>query len=205
MVGVLAWWGAPRDVQADLAHLKSGATVDIGWDYRVVGEKLHFQLGGGMVAVPMSDVRNIEKTERKRSEETAVRERPELPSESASGSASREPAPPGAETGGSRERLVGAAADVLELIRSMEHSETLAREDQEIALAQISSWDQEVRVIVEELGTGAPESALKATGEDLLRTLRGLEEAVEESDLERVKELAQTLEELLSQLEREGG
>jgi hypothetical protein len=175
--------------------------VDIGWDYRVIEEKVYFRLAGGLVAVPMSDVQRIEKTERKKEEPRAD---PQSPPAQAQASP---PSPPGdsgraeSKPGEQRAILANVIAEALALVREIQSAEELSKPDQESALGQIESWTQDVGSTLEEIRRSEnPDPALLAAGEDLSRGLRALKNALEQGDMSRAGDMERILEEINGRL-----
>jgi len=175
---------------ADLLHLKSGGVVDIGWDYKISGDKVMIKKQEGYIAIPLSDVIKIEKTERKSVPQPTVGEKMEKP-EADEGSAPTE-----VVEGGDSANLVSLIEEVLAYLSRANRSSELSEEDREEGLDLIKTWMEETREIMAK----TRESATRDVAEDLLRELETLDRELGDGKLSSGPKMESSLREMLQRL-----
>ncbi len=179
-----------RQAGADLLHLKSGGVVDIGWDYRMSGDKVIIKKQEGYIAIPLSDVIRIEKTERKSLPQPPVGAKIEKPEED-TGSAS-----PEVVGGGDSAKLVSLVEEVLAYLGRANRSSELSEEDREEGLSLIKTWMDEARDIV----ATTRETAIRDVAEDLLTELETLDRELGDGRLSSGPKIEGSLREMLQRL-----
>lgn len=183
------WW-LQGSSWADLLHLKNGSIVDIGWDYRKSGDKLIIQKKEGTIAVSLSDVDRVEKTQRV-----------SLPSLSKSQEVSQPQEQPEPETPGSeanREVLRRVAQEALDFLGRLEPSAELAEEVRREGLELCEIWIQDTKSALQVEGSSQEE--LTVAGEDLMRVLGELQGALQSSTLDPAGHLEGSLRQILERL-----
>lgn len=180
--------------RADLAHLKSGAVVDIGRNYGISGERLVVRKEAGTIAFPMSDVARIEKTEGQAESGFApVRPTPEASTERAVDDSSEE-----SRSEELRQRLVEIIREAMEFLQAVGPETKLSEAQQADGLESVSSWTRTVQSILEELGTGG--DFLRDIGQEVLRGLEELQRELEAGALERGRDLETAFNNMLERL-----
>jgi len=179
-----------RQALADLLHLKSGGVVNIGWDYKISGDKVMIKKQEGYIAIPLSDVIRIEKTERKSLPQQPVGEKIEKPEEDA-GKASTE-----VVEGGDSAKLISLIEEVLAYLSRANRSSELSEEDREEGLDLIKTWIDETREIVAK----TRETVSRDVAEDLLMELEILDKELGDGKLSSGPKIENSLREMLQRL-----
>jgi len=175
---------------ADILHLKSGGTVDIGWDYRTSGDRVIIQKEAGTIAIPLSDVDRIEKTQPKASPSPGRVQQVPQPAEEPQPEASQDLAP--------REILSRVLEEVLDFLGQIGSSGELTEEARQEGLALSEEWLQDVRAALE--AEGGSEADLREVGEDLIRGLGELQKELQSGRLERGRDLKQAFQSMLDRI-----
>jgi len=178
--------GLVSAARGDLVHLRSGAVLDIGWDYRVVGNKIHIVRSEGTIAIPMEDVQRIEKTERSEEEVRVQPVKPMAPPERAEARAEE------GDSSRLREDMRRIIGDAMALVRDSDSADALSPEDQEEGLRRTASWTDQILSTQDEVRSSQPSDPTLQGSDDLLQVLRELR-----NELEQGKVAAPNLEESL--------
>jgi hypothetical protein len=190
----LAWFGWIGTAQADLLHLKSGSVVDIGWDYRVEDGKIHVVRGSGSIAFSMADVERIEKRER--------------PKEAAKSPPKPPPAVIAERTetpGAGRDDLLGVLDDAMALAQDVGTDSTPSPEDRQARRSRADSWIQKAEAIQAEARRAEPRApAIENAADDLLRTLRDFQDALDQGNAEGIRSAEGSLSQIRERLETAG-
>lgn len=183
-------WSLQESAWADLLHLKNGSVVDIGWDYHQSGDKLIIQKTEGTIAIPLSDVDRVEKTQRvslppssRGPEVSQPREQPE-------------PETPGAEAG--REVLRRVAQEALDFLGRLEPSGELTEELRREGLQLSDTWMQDTNAALQLEGDSQED--LRAAGEDLMRAIGELQGDLQSSTLDPSRDLEGSFRQILERL-----
>lgn len=185
-----ASWSLQQTSWADLLHLKNGSIVDIGWDYYKSGEKLIIQKREGTIAIPLSDVERVEKTQRVSLPPPSAR--PEV------SAAEKEPEPesPAGEPG--REVLQRVIQEALDFLGRLEPSSELTEELRREGLELSQTWIQDTESALKEEEN--PTQELRAAGQDLMRVLGKLQRDLQSSRVDPSRDLEGSLRQIQERL-----
>ncbi len=186
---VAAFFRTQEDIiLADLVHLKSGSVVDIGWDYHTKADKLIIQKKEGTIAISLSDVERLEKTQPVRSSASSKAEEIQQPKEEV------EPGRPAGEEG--REVLRRVIQEALGFLGQLESSSEITEEIKQEGLEISEVWIQDARSTMQ----GDAEEETMRSAESLIRILEDLQTDLRSAILDRGKGKEESLRELLERI-----
>lgn len=183
------------NAMGDLLHLKTGGIVDIGWHYVIDKDRVIVHKEAGTIAIPLSDVSRIEKTERKE----ALKETPRLAPRKVETEQVPEEAPEAGQTPstGSGE-LASIIEEVLSFLERVKESGEIADQDREDGLRFVKAWIHDVEAILGD--ASAMDPMTREVAEDLVKDLEGLERELGDGMLRSKAQLQRSMKSMLERL-----